>query len=520
MSGRAGRLRSDVLSNVVAQLAAALVPLITVPVLLRTFGLGAYGFIGLLSVLAVSMTLLTRGLGWALQREIAASQADPLASETAARSARTYERFSWSIGVALALLSLALSGWLAGVLEGGSLSRSTMQSGLVLLGVKVAALLPYATYQAVLFGAGKQVRANIIATTSLLLTGAVSLNVAVFTRSVTAYLAADTAGWLLTTALFGGAAHRLLRRSKGSRLLHRSELRERAGLAGGLVWTHGTGLILGQTDRLAVGTLQPLDALGAYTPASTAARALSLTYAPVLASTYPRLCRFAAEGAAGALSRVNRLTTTITAWSSGCAAATLALFAHDVLHLWTGSREVADRAAGALAICAAAGVLLAQVDAFLQLHSAWGTSGVAVRNNGAALFWLPPVALVLVAYDGLIGAALSWLAYTAVSWVVFLVASERRLPGTAITHLRSFIPPVAVTTACAGLARLTVHVLGFTGWTRLLVGATLSALLSGLAFYVAPGGRRGMRELFSGGGLDAPPATVGSSSHTQPHQDP
>ena len=93
-----------------------------------------------------------------------------------------------------------------------------------------------------------------------------------------------------------------------------------------------------------------------------------------------------------------------------------------------------DRAAPALAVCAIAGVFFGQVDALLQLHSALGSSRVAVKANSIALVWCPPLILVLVHFAGITGAAFGWLAYTAVSWVVFLIATERRLPTTAKSH--------------------------------------------------------------------------------------
>lgn len=482
----ASTVRSRYLANATGQLVATAAPLATVPVLLTTVGLAGYGLVGMMTALTAALSAFTRGLSWALQRDVAqgwnSDEGQGLRTLT-----RTYELVVTGLTLLVALLVVLLSEPLARLIpSNASVGSGTVQVCVGLLGLKLLGALPFGAYQAVLLGSGRHLLANVLLAAGILATAVGTVVTAIMTRSVVAVVLADAVGWLVICLAAKLAVQRVLPAQHGPWLLPRQEVVRRIPLNLGLLWTHGAGLLISQVDRLTVGSQLSLDALGSYTPAAVAGRSLRVFYSPYLTSTFPGLCRSAAGEDAGPALLVHvRRSTAVTGLLAGTVGAVLGLFAFDVLAVWTQRDDLAAWAASTLALAVAAGVALGQADTLYQVHIALGRSKVPAVLNALALGWLPIAALLLVPALGIDGAALSFLLYALVHWSALLVSLQRLVPGAAAVHLRQAISCLALPLAAGLVARVAVDMAEAQGllsdnWSRLLLGATVTTGLVGL----------------------------------------
>lgn len=469
-----GVVARDAAAGAAASVVAAVVPLGAVPVFVSNLGVEAYGLIGLLTAISTASTVVTRGLGRALQREVAAAHEDRVRLVTAAQAWRTYEAAALLGATVLVLGLVATAGTMASAF-GGTMDPGTVRTCVLLLTLKILALLPYALYQAVLLGCGRQVAANAAASATVIAGTGAAATVAATTGSLVMTVLADVTAWLLISLVLRAAAARILPVSAPTpKLLGRAGMRDRLPNAAGLMWTHGTGVVIGQADRGAVAAVLSLRALGAYTPAATAGRALSISYAPLLSAVFPRMCRLADRGSHTQLRGLTRQTARLTAATSGVAALLLVMFAHEILESWTRSREIADRADTPLMIAACAGFALGQADLHLHLQSASGRTRAGVLVNSAALVWVPLGCVLAVRQLGLAGASLTWLAYASVSWAALAVASSRVLRSPAVELLYATSQGVAVAALSVAGAAAIVSLTGLHGLAFAIVTAVVA----------------------------------------------
>src|SRR5690242_14901082 len=100
----------NTLAHAAGQFVYPVLSLLLVPFYLRRLGLEGYGVIGFLTLLSTLLGVFTRGLGTALQREMARRDADA-SGATLAPLLRLTEGLYWGIGALLAAGLLVASGF-------------------------------------------------------------------------------------------------------------------------------------------------------------------------------------------------------------------------------------------------------------------------------------------------------------------------------------------------------------------------------------------------------------------------
>jgi len=441
----AGSVGFNTAANFVSQFIAPSLGLLLIPVYLHFVGLAGYGLLALLTAILATSGVLTRGLGWSLQREVAHATAAG-DSQRLSRLVSTFAVGYWSLGGLLGLLLLILSRPVSGLLDRGEISLDTVMICLVLLSFRVGTLFPASVYQAVLLGTRRQLLLNVINSVALLVATAATIAGIATTNSVVAFYVADlvvSCGTLFY--LRRVVAAELEPATPNSRRhLSRQELRALAGLSGGLVWVQGIGILIRQADRLVVGAVTSLAQLGVYGASIASGRILSLAYAPFLTAVFPESCVVARNDPSGLPEHVIG-NSRIVALTSVGVGVPVALAGHQLLMLWTQSQHIADLGTPVLVIYVIGTMFLALADTESQAQTAIGTSRCAVVVNTAAALWLGPVLYILVQSVGIEGAAITWLIYGSTAWVAHtLYTFGRLMPGNLFRYLRVVSIPISI----------------------------------------------------------------------------
>jgi len=475
----------NTIANFAGQLLYPLLALALVPFYLRHVGIEGYGLIGLIALVVSVLGVFSKGLGSALQREFGRRSATPEGRQTLPTLLRSFEIVYWVLGAALALafgvMALTVGPqWI----RAATIPQQTVVSCLALLAVRVALAFPHSIYQSVFIGTERQVEGNLLNSLLALSSVAAGVTAVLAFASVTAVYLGEviTAGVFLV--VFRLRAFAVL--PPGVRAFDLSEVRAQLRVSADLIWTNGIGLLITNLDRIVVSAVLPVAALGLYTAAASAARAVGLGLNPFLTAAYPRTCRIAETGSVP--QQLDDLLRTATVVAALGAAITLPLsaFSVDVLTLWLRDATLAQSGAPVLSIYALGSLTIGLATVLYQRQMATGATRFGARFNTVALLWFPFALWLLVARFGLTGAALAWLIYALTAWIYHIVVTFQGNPfGSQArwAYLRAVMAAAIPIVAVVTVARVAADTIlsGPAGrLTMLLIAVVTSACLGAL----------------------------------------
>ena len=471
----------NTVANFAGQLLYPLLALALVPFYVRHLGIEGYGLIGLIAMVVSVLGVFSKGLGSALQREFGRRSATDEGQPSLRSLLRSFEVVYWIAGVllaaALGTLALTLgSRWI----RADGIAPQTIVVCLVLLAFRVALAFPHSVYQSVFIGTERQVRGNLLNAALALLSASAGVFSILWFGSIVAYYCAEvvTAGVFLI--VFRLQAFASL--PAGVAAFDGREVRALLRASADLIWTNGIGLLISNLDRLFISAALPIAALGLYSAAVSAARAVGLGLNPFLMAAYPRTCRIA--GAGSPSQQVEDLLRTASVVASLGAAITLplAVFGFDVLRLWLGDAELARAGGPILSLYALGSLAIGLATVLYQWQMATGATRFGARFNTAALLWFPAALWMLVGRYGLTGAALAWLTYAVAACAYHIAVTFRPAALGAeagASYVRVVIAAASPVAAAVMSARLAVDNLGATPEARVitLVAVSLASLL-------------------------------------------
>lgn len=476
-------LRINILSNYAGQLWMAAIGVAFLPLYIRILGMEAFGLVGLMLSFQSILQLFDFGIGGATNRELSRRVYDQALVNSARDLVRTSEIVIWLLTLVAALLVWACSGLMAAHwLHLQSLDRAEASDALAIMGIAIALLWPSMFYANCLSGLEQQPTLNLInaAFATLRYAGVVPVLLWV-SSSIEAFLwwyAIVGAGQSLTTAI---AVWRTL--PHGHRRAHwvTDELRGNRRFAGGLFAVGILALGVSQLDRLSLVSLRPLEELGYYTMALSVAAGLGRMVQPMFNALYPRFSRLVRRHDETTLRELYHLSSQYLAVVIAAVAMMLIVFAREVLLLWTGDANLADKVALPLAILVAGSALNGLMNIPYALQLAHGWTRLAVGLNAASLLLGIPFCLWAVQAYGTTGAALLWLVANLVSVLFGIPLMHRRLLHDEMTkwYLQDNLPPLLAATAAAlvleaALPPVSRSIMGL-AWLTVASGVVLTA---------------------------------------------
>ena len=443
----------NVVANFAGQLWSALMGVLFIPVYIHLLGLEAFGLVGFFVTLQALSVVFDLGLAGTINRELA--RRGSVEPQSTRDLVRTLEWTYWLLGIAVALLVWTCSGLLATYwLQPVEFDRTRASTALGLMGATLGAQWPSAFYAAGLNGLQRQVLSNILTALFGTLRGAgVLIPLLVLDPTIEVFFtwhAAIAAIQSFTCAVvFWSVLPAGTRRARFSVF----EVARIGRFTSGLSAIALLSFVLAYADRIVLSRQVPLDQFGVYVIASSVAAALLRFVQPWFNAFYPRFSEMQARNDWAALCTAYHVASQWLAATVLPVAVVVAVFAEDLLRLWTRDPILSIAASPILTllVCGTAANGLMHLPYALQL--AYGWTRLALLTNIVSVLLVVPIAWWLAKAFGAVGVAAIWpvlnLAY--VSFVLPLM-HRRIMRGELASWYVSDVGPSLV--ASVGVALL------------------------------------------------------------------
>jgi O-antigen/teichoic acid export membrane protein len=425
---RISALRRNVAANLVGRAWVMALGIAFIPIYLKFLGIEAYGLVGFFATLQAVFGLLDLGLGATINREMARLSVGVDRRAQQRTLLRTLEACYWAISLTTGLLVLALAPAIAHHwVQPSALSPVSVERAIRLMGLVLALQLPFAFYQAALMGLQRQVAVNGI----LIVTAtARSVGTALVLWKVAASVEAFFICQLIVSLVQIAGTLAYVWFVVGGGVTARPDF---ARL--GSIWRYAAatsansivGIALTQTDKVLLSRLLPLEQFGYYALAGTMASFVWAVVIPVNQALFPRFAQLVELGDRATLSALYHRASQVMTVAVVPAAATVVLFAWQLIRLWTRNPITADHTALIAALLIAGTTMNALVSVPGYLQSAAGWPSLMVYTNLAAAIVLVPAILVVAPRYGAAGAACVWLVLNAGYLLFNVPAMHRRL---------------------------------------------------------------------------------------------
>jgi O-antigen/teichoic acid export membrane protein len=423
------RLRNNVIANYAGTGWVVLMSFLFVPVYIHFLGMSSYGLIGFFVSFQAVLALLDLGMGAAISRELARLSISEANATQMRDLLRTLEWLYWLAALAIALIVVAVAPLLASHwLQGGALDANTLYRAIVLMGLAFAARWPFTLYSGALIGTQQQVVFNLLkAGIETVRGGGAALVVWLVSPTLEAFLYWQIAAGLLGTFAGAWLAWSCLPGAIRGAQFQRTQLRQVWKFAAGMGAISITVVILTQADKLVLSRMLSLEDFGYYTLAWAVGGALGQLVSPMFSAFSPRLAQEVARHDLNALRNTYHQGAQ---WLAGIVlpvGATLAVFAREILQIWTRNEAIAERAHLVMAIVVAGSCLNALMNMPYALQLAHGWTRLALVTNVVAALLVVPLVVTGAQYYGMAGAASVWVVLNMAYLLVPLQIMHARL---------------------------------------------------------------------------------------------
>jgi len=430
----AADMPTSVVANLVGRGWTVLLGLVAVPVYLAQVGQEAYALVGAFATLQALCSVLDMGLGATLTRELAKTTTEPSSAQRGRNLVRTLEAPYWAVAALIALASLAAAGPLAErALDRwtDTLGAGTIRTCGLLMGLTVAAQLPFTLYGGGLLGLQRQVLYNgIVAATATVRVAATVVVLRFVSPTMEAFFVCQLGVSVMQTAVACVALRRALPPSPAPAAFDRPLLSECLRFAAGVAGITVVSLLLMQTDKVVLTQYLSAKEFSAYAIAGSCAAVLPTIAQPIFTAVFARFSQVVADRDAVAEVREYHRAAQTLAVLVFPAAAMLALFSHEILLAFLAQRSVADDAAAAASLLAAGSVINAVMHVPYALMLAHGWTRLTLVTNIVAVSVLVPLLFWAASNFGMTGAAAVWCTLNVSYLIISIPLMHRRLLRT------------------------------------------------------------------------------------------
>jgi O-antigen/teichoic acid export membrane protein len=484
---RLNTLRVNTIANFAGQIWAFVLWLIVTPFYLRIVGADGYGLIGFFIVLQAAIAVLDLGMSGTLNREMARGAAGTLEPAAMANLVRCLQWLYGPLCVLIGIVLTASSGWIAGRwLHAPASVDPHLDRAVQLMGLAVALQFPIVFYGSGLAGLQRQLLLNGLnsSLTTLRQVG-VFVPLLVVAPTTEVFFAWQAVTGALHSLVLARALWVALPKSDRTRRLDLSVLRKMYRFTASLAVVGLLTFLLTQTDRVLLSRLLPLADFGRYMLAATLAYGINRLAAPINIAVQPRFSELVALDQIERLKSFYHTSNQVVAVAIVPAAVVLAVFASDVLRLWTGSDDIAQMAAPILALLAAGYGINATMTLAWSLQVAYGQTRFGLVQSIVSVLLAVPSIAWGATYFGALGAASVWLLLNLGYFAISMPLIHRRIlrGELAAWYLRDVAP---ITIASVTAAALTAHWLSplprnAIGLAQLALASALTLAAGGLA---------------------------------------
>lgn len=386
----------------------ALLGVAVAPILFKYLGAEAYGLIGLYMTAQGLFTVLDMGLSATATREFSGSFAEPTSKRAARDLLRTLEVVYITVGITIAAVAFAAPLMISGWLNIKVLDKDIVEQALALLFLAAGAQWPFGLYAGTLMGRERQVTLNILIGVAATLRWVGGAAIVMFGGSILGYFAWQVFIGIAQTTAGACVAWSAMPTDTNRPHFSFERLQKVSHFALGVTGITLTGVLLSQTDRIVIGTLLPLDALGYYSFAATAAAIPYLAAGPVQSVAYPMLSRLLNDDNLSEVVAVYHKFSRLMAVLLIPASLVGALFSEALVGFWTGNEELTRQTYLVAALLTVGSAINGIVYLPYSLQLAAGKTRFWLGVNLLSLILHVPILIYATSSFGVVGAALAW----------------------------------------------------------------------------------------------------------------
>ncbi|MFH1814196.1 MAG: oligosaccharide flippase family protein [Pseudomonadota bacterium] len=410
---------------------AAVLGLLAVPIYISQLGIEAYGVVGFFASLQVLVSFLDLGMGTTLVRELARAPGDKAGRAHARDLTRTFELAYVLVGTIVGGIiaisaSVVAHKWINPV----NLTPAEVSSALTLAAVALICQWPSTLYGSGLTGVHRQTTFGIA--TSILSTVRIMVTVLVIhvQPDVHSFFLAQIFAAVLQTLTLRYLLWQQLPLDGHWPKSSMTPLRNVFGFAGGMTAISLTSLVLTQADKIILSNTLSLRDFGVYVVASTLASSLYVVVGPLFQIFLPSLSRLVQSGGEEEIAEFFQKACEAVSVLVLPGAVVVAIYAKEILYLWTGDSSISAMAASVLSFLIIGNACNAVMNAPFALQLAFGWTRLALYANLLSIVILTPMTIWAVTVWGGVGGAATWfLLQVAVVIIVPSVMHARLLPS-------------------------------------------------------------------------------------------
>lgn len=403
------RLGRNLLAGFANSAWTALIGLAAIPLYLEYLGIEAYGLIGFFMTIQALSQLLDMGLVPTINREVARFSASGNLKETG-KLLHTLAVVYWSMAAVIALSIAALAPLIAGYwLQSRHLSQQTVMHAVMLMGLVVACRWPVGLYQGALMGAQRLTVSSGInaAMATVANLGAVAV-LAFASPTIEAFFIWQACTGLIHAVVARYAAWRVIGRLEEARF-DIGDLKRIWRFSAGVGGIGLSALVFTQLDKVILSRMLGLEEFGHYMLATVVVSGLYVLVTPMFNAVYPRFSALVVTGDTEKLSDLYRLATRLLATVLFPIAMLLAVFAGDLVQIWTGNPGLASSVAPLISLMAAGSALHGVMYFPYALQLAYGMTRLTLTISVLLMIILVPLTIFFAMAYGALGGAMAWL---------------------------------------------------------------------------------------------------------------
>ncbi|MCL5884342.1 MAG: oligosaccharide flippase family protein [Deltaproteobacteria bacterium] len=470
------RVKTNFFANLAGSGWSALVGLACTPLYIRFMGMEAYGLVGFFFMLQGVIQILDLGLSPTMNREMARYSVLPGKTGEARDFVRTLEVGYWAIGILIGGAVWYAAPYIASHwIKAGNISHLEVRRAVTIMGALTALQWPLTFYQGGLLGLQRQVLLNGITIATATLSGGGALLILwLVSPTVSAFFTWQIAVSLLQAAATTFALWRCLPGSGHVARFDPGITRGIWSFAGGMSGITITALVLTQLDKVILSKMLTLKTFGYYILAGVVGNGLSaVLITPMFNTIFPRFSALVAARDEKSLLEMYHGSTQVMSVMILPAAVVIVFFSWEIMHLWTGSPEIANNTAPIVSILVGGTALngLMNLPYALQLSHGWTRIGLAI--NAFFIVTLVPAIVLMTRHYGAAGAAAVWLGLNSVYMIIGVPLTHRRLLKGEVSRwfVKDVGIPLAGSLTIVGIARLIFP--AFEPHGRFIVGSLL-----------------------------------------------
>lgn len=493
------KLGRNLLAGLANSIWSALIGFAVIPFYLKYLGIEAYGLIGFFVTTQAVLSLLDMGMAPTINREVARCSASGNLRE-AGGLLHTLAVVYGCMAVLIALLIAALAPWIAEYwLQSSRLSAQTISYAVMLMGLVIACRWPVGLYQGALIGAQRLTVSsgiNIVMTTVSSL-GAVAV-LAFVSPTIEAFFIWQALAGLAYVAAMRLGAWRVIGRITDVRFdvnALKNIWRFSAGMSGVAV----SAIILMQLDKVLLSKILSLEDFGRYALAGVVASGLYVLLTPAFNVIYPRLSVLVAVNDTEKLVELYRSGTRLLLAALFPIATAAAVFAEEILLLWTGNPALASSTAPVVSLFLIGTALNGAMHFPYALQLAYGMTRLPLTINAVLVVVMIPTTILLALRYGVVGGAAAWVVLNGIYLLLGTWLTHRSiLKGIGLKWLVSDVGiPLGISLLIVGGIGHNVRWQGYSNYAELFIGGGLACFACLTIVMFTPGLRIAAKTVFA-----------------------